>query len=208
MSDAGPMRTRIRARSTEVLAMLPPFAGHIFNARSPVLRRDLLPAVRVYADRDTRLNASANQDIGWFEGELALTVQVIVDAGADPEVNDTLDTLCALVETALLTDPDWRRMAPMVGSIETDFTQDDQGELRTAIATMTMALTYADCIQREFPDDLRRVRMRLDFVDPPADPNTEGHPTEPPDGYPGGYPGPDGRVEVEFEVDLPVDQES
>jgi hypothetical protein len=197
-----PIRSKIRARATELLAGLAAFEGHVFNARNPPLRRDLLPAARVYVDRDNRVNQSQSQDIGFYLGEMTLTVQVIVEAGSDPTTADRLDQFCALAEYALLTDQVWRKLVPRVDGLETDITLDSQGELRTAIGTINIACRYADCMVPVFADDLKTMRIQLDFIDPPADPNLVGHPTDPPDGYPGGYPGPDGRIEIEAEFNL------
>lgn len=195
-----PIRSQIRARATELLGVLPPFKGHVFNARNPVLRRDLLPAVRIYVDRDQRTSElNAQHMLGMFTGTMGLIVQVVCEAGADPATADNLDQYCALVETALLSDGKFLKLAPVCDAIETTVDLDVQGEYRTAIGTMEFALRYSDCVTRVFDDDLLTIRLKLDLVDPPADPNTAGHPTEPPDGYPGGYPGPDGRIELEAE---------
>ena len=50
---------------------------------------------------------------------------------------------------------------------------------------------------------LEQVLLMIDAIDPAADPNTTGHPVDPPDGYPGGYPGPDGRIEIGAMIELP-----
>jgi hypothetical protein len=200
-----PTRARIRAQTASVLVALAPFKGNVFNARNPPLRRDLLPAVRIYNDADTRTNQSTTQDIGWFDGDMTLTVQIIVEAGADPAVADRLDILCALAEQALMANNDWRKLAPIVNSIETTIDLDVQGELRTATAIMHMSLRYADCIDREFPDDLLSIALSLDFIDPPADPNlADTRPPDDPNNYPGGYPGPDGRIEVKAVFAFPT----
>ncbi|QQR69113.1 MAG: hypothetical protein IPI58_09900 [Alphaproteobacteria bacterium] len=51
--------------------------------------------------------------------------------------------------------------------------------------------------------DLEEVRIKMDMIDPAADPNTP--PVTDPElgGYHGGYPGPDGRIEHETRIPLP-----
>lgn len=195
-------RTRLRAATAEILGDLDAFDGHVFNMRSPPMRRNLLPAVRIFNFQDNRSNASTFHDTGDFEGRLTLRIQVIVEDNSDPHVSDRLDWLCWLVETALLSDPRFRRDLRRVESIDTSIDLDVAGELRMATASMDFLVHYADCIELVIPDELKRIRFRLDFIDPPADPNT-GPPGTPPNvegGYRGGFPGPDGRIENEFEV--------
>jgi len=176
--------------------------GHVFNARGVPLRRDLLPAVRIFCDADTRTAANQAHALGWFIGDMQLKVQIVSEAPSDPTAADRSDQYCALVEAALLSDAAWLQLVPQVNGIETTVELDGEGEQRTVTATLDWSIRYQDCVQRDFPDDLKTILLELDFIDPPADPNTAGHPTEAPDGYPGGYPGPDGRVEVRVQLDL------
>ena len=175
----------------------------MFNARGVPLRRDLLPAVRIFIDTDTRELAQLAHALPWYIGRAQLKIQVVTEATSDPTAADRTDQYCALIEAALQSDVQWLKLAPMVEGIETTVELDGEGEQRTVTATMDWQVKYQDCVQRDYRDDLKSLLLELDFIDPPADPNTEGHPTDPAEGgYPGGYPGPDGRVEVRVEIDL------
>jgi hypothetical protein len=200
-------RTRLRTAVTKLLSELQAFHGHVYNMRTPVMRRDMLPAVRVFTLQDSRVNSAAAHDIGVLDGTLTLRIQVIVEQPADPKLSDNLDWHCWLAETALLSDPKVRRELRCINSIDTSIDLDVQGEMRTATATMDYDVRYNDCFELVLPDELRTLHFNLDFIDPPADPNT-GPPGTPPNvegGYPGGYPGPDGRIENQFEVTFPTD---
>ena len=196
-------RTHLRHAVSDTLRRVAAFEGHVYNMRGPVLTRAMLPAARVYVLNDTRSNNSIVHDIGDFDGQLTLRVQLIVeDRRDDPEAADRLDRLCLMAETALLTAPDERINLRRVPSIDTTIDFDVQGELRTVVATIDFTVAYTDCFELVIPDELRSIGVRLDFIDPPADPNTGSPPAGVPGGYRGGYPGPDGRIEAAFDIDV------
>lgn len=200
-----PQRMAIRAVTHEVLSGLAVF-GSVYNARTIGLRRPPMPTVRIFMLRDAWHNHAPTHDLGWFLCTGTLTVQIVIEGHDDPAVSDKLDVLCSLATHALLTDIRWRELVHRVEDVTTDITLDDQGEMRTAIATIEMAVVYQECAVRDFDDDFRNVRLYVDFIDPPADPNTgpPGTPPNVPGGYVGGYPGPDGRIELAAQWDVPV----
>lgn len=200
-------RTVLRRQVAETLDRLDAFGGHVYNMHSIVLRRDLLPAVRITTLSDNRTNTSLAHDVGTLDGELVLRLDITVQDRGDLQLAEQLDYLCWLAETALLSDPAIRRDIRYVASIDTDIELNAEGELRTANAALEYAIRYTDCFELVFPDELRTLKWRLDFVDPLADPNTTSPPADVPGGYPGGFPGPDGRIEAEFEVDLAQPEE-
>jgi hypothetical protein len=190
----------LRTVATEVLAALSFFNGNVFNSRMPALRRDLLPAARIYTLRDNRVSRSTMNNVSGYIGNADLIIQVVSEANADPAASDLLDLYCEAVELALLSSVDFMCNAELIPSIETVYESNVEGEVRTATATITMTIRYSEYgvtgVPTSIPDQLKTVLLMIDAIDPAADPNTTGHPTDPPDGYPGGYPGPDGRIEI------------
>lgn len=212
----GLWHSSLRQVTADLLAELPFFAGNVFNSRMPVIRRDLLPCARIYTASDQRASISSMNSTSGYLGLSLLTIQVTVEAAADPAASDLLDLYCEAVEIKLLQSQAWLCFSSLVNSIDTIFETDVQGEMRTTTASMTFALKYQDTSgvtgvpvitdTEGVPlEDLERILMMIDVIDPAADPNTTGHPTEPPDGYPGGYPGPDGRIEMGFVIELPLE---
>ena len=196
-----------RAITADLLNELPFFQGNVFNSRMPVIRRDLLPCVRIYTASDQRATISQMNSTSGYLGLALLTVQITVEAAADPAASDLLDLYCDAVEIKLLQSQAWLCNVSLINSIDTLFESDVQGEMRTTTASITFAMKYQDVsgltgvpvitdTNGQPLGDLESVLLMIDAIDPAADPNTAGHPTEPPDGYPGGYPGPDGRIEM------------
>ena len=206
----GLWHSTLRQITADLLVELPFFKGNVFNSRMPVIRRDLLPCVRIYTAGDQRASISQMNSTSGYIGQSLLTVQVTVEAAADPAASDLLDLYCEAVEIKLLQSQDWLCNISLINSIDTLFETDVQGEMRTTTASITFALKYQDLagvtgVPVSPLPDLESVLMMIDVIDPAADPNTTGHPTTPPDGYPGGYPGPDGRIEVKALIPIPVE---
>jgi hypothetical protein len=212
----------IRQVTTNLLAELDFFQGHVFNSRLPVIRRDLLPCVRIYTSNDQRASISQMNSTSGYLGMSLLTVQITVEAAADPAASDLLDLYCEAVEIKLLQSQEWLCFISLIPSVDTLFETDVQGEMRTITASITFALKYLPVTGSSLDSgitgvpvitdtegqplgELESILLMIDAIDPAADPNTTGHPTEPPDGYPGGYPGPDGRIEVKAFIPLPVE---
>jgi hypothetical protein len=199
-----------RQVTADLLVELPFFKGNVFNSRMPVIRRDLLPCVRIYTAADQRASVSQMNSTSGYIGQSLLTVQVTVEAAADPAASDLLDLYCEAVEIKLLQSQAWLCNISLITSIDTLYETDVQGEMRTTTASITFALKYLDPagitgVPVTPLDELANVLLLIDAIDPAADPNTTGHPTTPPDGYPGGYPGPDGRIEVKALIPIPLE---
>jgi hypothetical protein len=212
----GIWHSALRQVTTDLLAELPFFAGNVFNSRLPALRRELLPCARIYTATDQRASVSQMNSTSGFNGQSQLVIQVTVEASADPAVSELLDLYCEAVELKLLQSQAWLCNIALIPSIDTLFETDVQGEMRTVTASITFTLKYLDLpgylgvevindTEGQPIPDLERVLLRIDVIDPAADPNTTGHPTDPPDGYEGGYPGPDGRIETGLLIDLPLE---
>lgn len=193
-----PFRTRLRANTRDLIAArMPVFRGQVFADRHVALRVDQLPAVRVYTHEDARQSIQPNHNIGYFSGLVTLTVQIVMQGAADTALADKLDQLCFAVEALLMSSPEWKCGAGEgMDSIATHIDGDDTTQARLSTATISFGIKYAEMLPVLIEDEFDTMIMGYDVIDPAADPNTEGHPTEPPDGYPGGYPGPDGRIEI------------
>jgi hypothetical protein len=187
----------------------------------PWRRERPLPAIGVYTldERGTPMTlGGSNMGPFQFRQSLELRIEVVVelptDADQTPDERLRLDTavpldrLCAQVERATRRNPDWYIPCDSIEGIEAWWTHQELGRVedtdrRTAAAIVTALVNYTDIDEPEIADRLEDVGIAVDVIDPAADPNTTGHPTEPPPHYPGGYPGPDGRIEVEFNVPGP-----
>jgi hypothetical protein len=218
-------RTIIRDTTVAILKAAATAAGdRVYpTAIVPWRRERPLPAIGVYTlgERSAPLN-------GGFSGpfqlrqSLELTIECLVelptDATLTPDERLRLDTsapidaLCGEVTRALLPNPLWYGAGKPEGfdGLEGWATRIELGRVedtdrRTAAAIITATPSYMCVAEPTIDDRLEVVGFGVDMIDPAADPNTEGHPTTPPDGYPGGYPGPDGRIELEFVVPRPTD---
>jgi hypothetical protein len=173
---------QLRQETVERLAEVPAFR-RVFDSRQPQLRRDLLPALRVYTSTTAQ---GLSISIPEFRATAQLVVQVVADDITDARSAETVDSLCEAVKTRLLCDPSWLVLFERVLSIDTEIERNVEGESRTTVATMTFALQYSEVYEPVIPDWLEKVRIDVDVIRPAADPNIR-------------YPGPDGRIEVAAE---------
>jgi hypothetical protein len=203
----------IRQETVNRLSELPAFR-RVYDARMPQLRRDMLPAVRVYTSATA---AGLSISIPEFRTTTTLIVQIIAEDITDAATALKIDELCEAAKVRLLCDGKWLQLFERVLSIDTEVDRNIEGEWRNSVATMTFSLQCTEAYEPEIPDWLDKISLRratngrgfgVDVIDPAADPNT-GPPGTPPNvepqppGYPGGHPGPDGRIEVEAEFVMP-----
>ena len=194
-----PCLTQLRQETASRLRTLPGVFKGVYDSRLPQMKRELLPAVRVYT-------AAASQglsiSIPEFRTTASLVVQIVCEDSTDPALAERIDRYCDIVKGRLLSDADWLQIFERVLNIETEFDRQIEGEWRLTTATITFGIQYTEAWEPYVPDWLETVRTNIDVIDPAADPNTgePGTPPNVPGGYPGGYPGPDGRVEAEFIV--------
>jgi hypothetical protein len=169
---------QLRQQTVERLAELP--FRHVFDSRQPQIRREMLPAVRVYTSSSAQGRSISIPD---FLSTTTLVVQVVADDITDARSAETTDTLCEAVKTRLLCDPKWLVLFERVLSIDTEIERDIEGESRTTIATLTFALQVSEYYEPVIPDMLDHLHVDVDVIRPAADPNIR-------------FPGPDGRIEV------------
>jgi hypothetical protein len=193
----------IRQETVERLAQLrPALFREVFDSRQPQLKREMLPAVRVYTSSTSQ---GLSISIPEFRTTTSLVVQICAEDVTDAATALRVDELAEAVKVRLLCDPWWLRLFERVDSIDTEVDRNIEGEWRTSICTLTFHLQCTEAYQYEPPDWLEKIHLDVDVIDPAADPNT-GPPGTPPNvegGYVGGHPGPDGRIEVAAEFLTP-----
>ena len=123
----------LRQRTVARLARLAAFR-HVFNSRQPMLRRDMLPALRVYSSA-TAQGRSIN--IPDFLSTLNLVIQIVAEDITDACSAAVVDELCEAVKEELLSDPSWLVLSERVLSIDTEIERNVEGEQRTTVATLT-----------------------------------------------------------------------
>jgi hypothetical protein len=192
-----PCLTKLRQETVERLHTLCPPFKHVYDSRLPQLRRDLLPAIRVYTTSETSSGQSISIPDFRVTGELV--IQLVCEDITDAKIAARIDRYVDIVKNRLLSDGDWLQLFERVLSMNTEFARSVEGEWRSTNATITFELQYTCVWEPLVPDWFETLRLDVDVIDPAADPNT-GPPGTPPNvegGYPGGWPGPDGRIEVE-----------
>ena len=177
-------------------------------------RRELpLPAIGVYTLDETGEGVDGGI-VGAIQIRYALklAIEIVVATPGDPALEPAarlmvdsqaaLDTLCEQVTDALLRNPAWYLLHPTPAGWCARFSGVERWETtvvagrvedtdqRTMGARIEATLTYGRNYDPIVTDDLCRVGVNVDVIDPAADPNIK-------------YPGPDGRIEVRF--DLPRD---
>jgi hypothetical protein len=170
---------QFRQQTVERLAEIPAIA-RVFDSRQPQIRRDMLPAVRVYTSDSAQGRSISIPD---FLTTTTLVVQIVADDITDARSAATVDTLCEAVKTRLLCDPKWLVLFERVTSIDTEIERNVEGESRTTVATLTFALQVSEYYEPVIPDMLEHLHVDVDVIRPAFDPNLAPR-------------GPDGRIEV------------
>ena len=194
-----PFLTKLRQETVSRLATIPGVFRGVYDSRLPQIKRELLPAIRVYtASSSEGLSISIPE----FRSRASLVIQIICEDVTDPALAERVDRYCDIIKGRLLSDGAWLQIFERVLSIETEVDRTVEGEWRLTTATLSFTLQYTEVWEPYIPDWLESVHIKVDVIDPAADPNT-GEPGTPPNvegGYPGGYPGPDGRIEIDTRI--------
>lgn len=166
---------------------------HVFDARQPQLRRDMLPAARVYASASAQGRSISIPD---FLTTITLTVEIVAEDITDAGSALRVDELCDAVKSRLLCDPSWLVMFERIAAIDTAIERNVEGESRLTSATLGFQLALSEYYEPAIPDRLETLHMDVDVIRPAADPNLR-------------YPGPDGRIEVDarFIANAPAPEE-
>jgi hypothetical protein len=192
-----PYITTLRKATVDALTGLFP---RVYDSRLPQLKRNLLPALRVYTTSENLRGRSIS--IPDFLTIGHIIVQIVCEDITDASIAEKIDLYVEIVKTKLLTDAKWLVLFERVDSIEIEMDRSVEGEWRLTTATIDFGVQYSTAYEPDIRDWLETVDMKIDVIDPAADPNT-GPPGTPPNvegGYEGGYPGPEGRIEVHFPI--------
>jgi len=198
-----PFLTLLRRETVSRLELLPGVFRGVYDSRLPQLRRNLLPAVRLYTQASAQ---GLSISIPEFRSTAELIIQVMAEDTGDVELAERMDRYCEIVKARLMSDGDWLQLFERIVSITTEYESTVEGEWRVSTANLTFALQYTEVFEPLIVDWLQTVGMKVDVIDPAADPNT-GQPPNIQGGYHGGYPGPDGRIEAEATFTNPTPPE-
>jgi hypothetical protein len=199
-----PFLTTLRKETVARLAELTVFP-RVYDSRLPQMKRELLPAIRVYTVSAGHLGRSIS--IPDFQTTSHLIIQIICEDVTDAAIAERIDVYCELVKVRLLCDPKWLQLFERVLTIDEEIERNVEGEWRLTTVTMDFGFQYSTSYEPVVPDWLEIVHTKIDVIDPAADPNRGpvGTPPNVEGGYPGGYPGPEGRIEAEFPIELHPD---
>jgi hypothetical protein len=195
-----PFLTTLRRETVQRLSLAFP---RVYDSRLPQLKREHLPAIRVYTNAVNEVGRSMS--IPDFQSTAHLLIQIVCEDITDAAIAETTDAYCEMVKARLLCDPIWLQLFERVDSIDLEVDRHVEGEWRLTAATLDFGLRYSTSYEPVVPDWLTTMDVAVDVIDPAADPN-RGAPGTPPNvegGYPGGYPGPDGRIEVGWRTLMP-----
>jgi hypothetical protein len=198
-----PYLTMLRQETVKRLAELTTVFPRVYDTRLPQLKRELLPAIRVYTNSAAHLGRSIS--IPDFRTTAHLIVQIICEDITDAAIAERIDVYCEVVKNKLLCDGKWLQLFERCETLDLEIDRNVEGEWRLTTATLDFGVSYSCSYEPVVPDWLLTVGLKVDMIDPAADPNT-GPPGTPPNvngGYEGGYPGPDGRIEAEIVMSHP-----
>ena len=103
-----------------------------------------LPALRVYVGSDSEANNEEEAQMGAIDWRvLGVTIEATVrSSSTTTDAEDTLDTICAEVETAIMGNATLKGNTIHRRLLETSFEFDGEAEEPTGTATMKWAITY------------------------------------------------------------------
>jgi hypothetical protein len=110
-----PYLTTLRHETVERLSGLPSFK-QVYDSRLPQLKRDLLPAIRVYTSTSSQ---GLSISIPEFRTTAALAVQIVCEDTTDAKIAERVDRYCEVVKARLLRDGKWLQLFERVLTIET-----------------------------------------------------------------------------------------
>lgn len=191
-------RRRIREQVVTLLGAASGLAGvGIYDSLVTSLEPEETPAVCVYTPAESWESNGSNNGMPFFKVSTTLSVEAYVSAS--DEWASKLDDLIERAEAALFTNPDFVSGFNRIASASMSVSIVEGGEKPVAVAKHQYTLEYGWVFDPVVEDELTTVDIKIDAIDPAADPNTGNA------GYAGGYPGPDGRIEghtsVTFEQD-------
>lgn len=133
------VRQQIRERVATVLTGLTTTGSNVYESRVYALNESKLPALVVYSKSENSEITTIGTGLG-IERNLTITVEAYVKANLN--FDDTIDTICAEVETAMGNDRTLNGLAKFsyLGSTEIEF--DGDGENPVGYATLEYVVQY------------------------------------------------------------------
>ena len=136
---ANHVRQQIRERVGTVLTGLTTTGSNVYQSRVYPLSTSNLPGLLIYTLSET----SEPDTMGVQQGvERLLTLAVEGYAKATANLDDTLDTICKEVETAIAGDTKLNNLARNAFLTSTEIQLNGDGEQPIGVATMTFEVNY------------------------------------------------------------------
>lgn len=136
---ANHVRQQIRERVGTVLTGLTTTGSNVYQSRVYPLSTSNLPGLLIYTLSET----SEPDTMGVQQGvERLLTLAVEGYAKATGNLDDTLDTICKEVETAIAGDTKLNNLARNAFLTSTEIQLNGDGEQPIGVATMTFEVNY------------------------------------------------------------------
>ena len=147
-----------------------------------------LPAASVWTLASTETGQSPFMTVLDFPTTITLTIELGMDGISAGQLAADLDDKAGDVVETLLCDNDWLSHLEGIESIVTSIKPNSEGDKRLITAEIEIACVVRPVYQPRVDDDLKTVGIKVDVIDPIADPNLK-------------YPGPDGRIEFVVQID-------
>lgn len=132
-------RQQIRNQVKTTLTGLTTTGANVFANRVFEYDKAAMPSLNILTNTDKvelDMRASGGKDLH----DLELIIEVRVKASAS--VDDTIDTICAEVETAIFGSNDLNGLAERIDLIDTQIGIDAETEKKTGIAAMSFSVLY------------------------------------------------------------------
>ena len=129
-------RQQIREQLVTTLTGLNSTGSRVFDR--PIFAYDVLPALTIYADRDTVDDDLSSKTRNWHNLQLRVEARAKAKAG----VEDVIDTICAEIETAISADTTLNGKVVEVYLEDTGIEYSTEQEKPLALATLTFTAVY------------------------------------------------------------------
>lgn len=132
------VRQQIRDALQTQLTGLATTGAHVYVSRAYPLQDDILPALRVFFERDQVNTDYTSNESEWHE--LSIVVEAIARASSD--LDDTLDTICGEVCDAIASNDTITNRVKWIRLERIDFDLNDDGDKPIGSAVMRFAAHY------------------------------------------------------------------
>ena len=133
------IRQQIREQVGTTLTGLTTTGTNVFQSRVYPLSDSSMPALVIYSKAETSCISTIGTGLG-IDRVMTLTIEAYVKANLT--FDDTIDTICAEVETAMGNDPKLNGKARFSYLESTDIDYDGDGENPVGYATMNYVVEY------------------------------------------------------------------